>query len=80
MVSPRPRVPVASTTSSTRSGGNALVSTPIEIRSGSQPSGDNPFSTIMSHKTVTISQKTLRQGHWAVRAAGRWCRVCLLNR
>ena len=32
MVSPRPRVPVTSTTSSTRSGGNALVSTPIEIR------------------------------------------------
>jgi hypothetical protein len=35
-------VPVASMTSSTGSGGNALVSTPIEIRSGSYPSGDNP--------------------------------------
>ena len=36
------RVPVTSTTSSTSSGGNALVSTPIEIRSGSHPSGDRP--------------------------------------
>ena len=36
------RVPVTSTTSSTSSGGNALVSTPTETRSGSQPSGDNP--------------------------------------
>ena len=36
------RVPVTSMTSSTSSGGNALVSTPTEIRSGSQPSGDNP--------------------------------------
>ena len=36
------RVPVAPTTSSTSSGGNALVSTPIEIRSGSHPSGDRP--------------------------------------
>ena len=36
------RVPVAPTTSSTSSGGNALVRTPIEIRSGSQPSGGKP--------------------------------------
>ena len=36
------RVPVTSMTSSTSSGGNALVSTPTEIRSGSQPSGDRP--------------------------------------
>ena len=33
--------PGTSMTSSTSSGGNALVSTPTEIRSGSQPSGDN---------------------------------------
>jgi hypothetical protein len=36
------RVPVTSMTSSTSSGGNALVSTPTEIRSGSQPSGESP--------------------------------------
>jgi hypothetical protein len=36
------RVPVTFTTSSTSSGGNALVNTPTEIRSGSQPPGDNP--------------------------------------
>ena len=36
------RVPVASMTPSTSSGGNALVSIPIEIRSGSHPSGDKP--------------------------------------
>ncbi len=36
------RVPVTSMTSSTSSGGNALVRTPTEIRSGSQPSGDKP--------------------------------------
>jgi hypothetical protein len=36
------RVPVTSMTSSTSSCGNALVSTPTEIRSGSQPSGESP--------------------------------------
>ena len=36
------RVPVTSMTSSTSSGGNALVSIPTEIRSGSQPSGESP--------------------------------------
>ena len=36
------RVPVASMTSSTSSGGNALVRTPAEIRSGSHPSGGKP--------------------------------------
>ena len=38
----RSRVPATSMTSSTSSGGNALVSTPTEIRSGSQPSGESP--------------------------------------
>ena len=36
------RVPVTPITSSTSSGGKTLVRTPIEIRSGSHPSGDNP--------------------------------------
>ena len=37
-----PAPPSTSTASSTSSGGKALVSTPIEIRSGSHPSGDRP--------------------------------------
>jgi hypothetical protein len=36
----------------TSSGGNALVSTPIEIRSGSHPSGDRPSAPSLATKRL----------------------------
>jgi len=69
---------VAATTSSTSSGGNALVNAPTDTRSGSQPSGDTPSdpscatggrsqSPITDHAASSAchAKITLTQGHCA---------------